>query len=113
VDGTPIQAGLRTLTSTFRLRTGGIGESTIVFRFHAVVDESDSLASRVTFDATAEERGRRMSVGVDDPRDPRQLSGAHALNPNDREAQGRVARLLDRLAALGVVVAPSRNQTAR
>lgn len=102
VDGDPLSDGLRTLTATRVLRRGGLGETVLVFRFHAAPDATGTTGSRLTFDVTAEERGRGVSIGVNDPRDPRQLRGAHALNPNDREAQGLVADLLERLAKRGI-----------
>ncbi|MBL8983310.1 MAG: hypothetical protein JNL26_14050 [Gemmatimonadetes bacterium] len=102
VDGDPLQDGLRTLTTSRVLRRGGLGETVLVFRFHAAPDVPGASGSRLTFDVTAEERGRVVSIGVDNPRDPRQLRGQHALNPNDREAQGLVKSLLDALAQRGI-----------
>jgi hypothetical protein len=108
VDGDSAASFVRTLSSTFRVRPGGLGEATIVLRFRATSDAPDGSGARVEFEATAEERGRALSVGVDDARSPRRLSGPHAINPNDREVHRQIAALLDRLATLGVSAAASR-----
>jgi len=106
VDGDSLQPGQRGLTSTFRVREGGLGQSIIVFRFRAALDPPEG--SRISFDATAEERGRAFAVGIEDARNPRRLNGPHELNPNDREVRQRLARLIDRLANLGLVYSPPR-----
>lgn len=102
VDGDSVVPYIRTLSSTFRVRPGGLGEATIVLRFRATADAPDGKGARIEFDATAEERRRALSVGVDDARNPRRLVGPHAINPNDHEVHQRIARLMDRLATLGV-----------
>jgi hypothetical protein len=109
VDGDSAASYFRTLSSTFRVRPGGLGEATIVLRFRATADSPDGQTARVAFEATAQEHPRALSVGVGDNRDPRR-SGPHEINPNDREVHQRLARLLDRLATLGLHGAASSPQ---
>jgi hypothetical protein len=99
VDGDVVAPGTRVLTSTFTVRPGGLGESTIRLRFR-VNEDGDRVI--VAFDAEAQERRRLIEVGVEDPREPRRLVGPHVINPNDREVIGRVRALLRRLAGYGI-----------
>lgn len=99
VDGDSVGAGQRTLTSTFVVRPGGLGESTIQLRVRCL---PEGEGARVALDATAEEKRRLLEVGMEDPRDPRRLRGPHVVNPNDREVWQRIRTLLDRLAAMGI-----------
>lgn len=102
IDGDSLVQHQRAVSSTFEVRKGGLGQATIRFRLHATGDGPDSSFSRISFDATAEERGRAFEFAVENPREPRRLRGPHPLNPNDREVRGRLASLLDRLAGLGI-----------
>ncbi len=99
IDGESVAAAQRVVISTFTVRPGGLGESTIRLRFR-VSGDGDQLT--VAFEAEAQERRRVIEVGVEDPREPRRLAGPHVVNPNDREVIGKVESLLRRLAASGL-----------
>ena len=99
IDGESVAAAQRVVLSTFTVRQGGLGESTVRLRFR-VTGDGDQL--NVSFEAEAQERRRVIEVGVEDPREPRRLAGPHVINPNDREVIGKVESLLKRLATAGL-----------
>jgi hypothetical protein len=104
VDGPPAE-GVRSMTSTFRVRQGGMGEAEIVIAGRARAEAAEggtSSVSRLTIDATARDRGRSLMMTPEDARSPGVLvRTAHSINPNDREVLAVLTRLLDRLVASG------------
>lgn len=106
VDGTPLPTG-NVVTSTFTVRRGGVGESEIRLRLRLArdgVDGANIAATLLFLDATAREKNRLIAMSPEAARSPTLRRDPHPINPNDREALGRIARLIQRLWESGFVV---------
>ena len=106
VEGTPLPAG-SIVNSTFTVRRGGIGESEIRVRLRLTRDAEDGAnptATLLVLDATAREKNRLIAISPEDARSPTLRRDPHPINTNDREALGRIARLIQRLQESGFVV---------
>ena len=106
VDGTPLPTG-NVVASTFMVRRGGVGESEIRVRMRLARDGVDSAkiaATLVFLDATAREKNRLIAMSPEEARSRTLRRDPHPINPNDREALGRIARLIQRLRESGFVV---------
>lgn len=106
VDGVGVE-GAASLTSTFSVRRGGIGEAEIVISGRVRAEPTPphgGMSSILEINATARERRGMIAMSPEEARSPVAVRGNHhAINPNDREVLGILGRLLDRLSAGGAV----------
>jgi len=98
------------LTTTFVVRKGGMGEAEIRLQLRLTSDgiPGSEGGMLLRIEATARDRNRMITMSAEEARSPRLSREPHPINEHDRETLGRIARLVDRLSRAGFVVVETR-----